>query len=433
MVTARWPDEALLDRAATIGPALQQLIDNEPRWLHRRVERIELTSATQLTRMVAADLTVPLSLADALSFDAPAAGQQPTRFVVPLGVLPKEPLRDFTLKPDAVHRLTADQANPLVIAALAPLAAQTGEPLEKVLRLLRSIVRSEQPGGQAGSVEYRRLVGLFAGRNDDSAVARLLDRARQLDTSYVLLGVLTATAGAPTRITYAHRQAMRGATGGVDDPPLEIDVELPHASGPGPPYRVELVAPDGLDIERASLVARGVPGAIVPGDPHDGRFVQLRAPDAQQRPDAVALQAAFAFPPGGIAALATIAGFVSTAALGLAVLASYGIGLAMKGGTASAFLAAPALVTGLVLGFATTPVTSRPVNRLRAAAFSIALLGVLGGLTVSLLSENKDYLNLRHGLLIGLAITSLLVWGGYPLRVWLRTHDRPKAPPDVPQ
>jgi len=192
------------------------------------------------------------------------------------------------------------------------------------------------------------------------------------------------------------------------------------------------MAPDGLDVERTSIVARhGAAGGVLVTDEHGGRFVQLRAPDAQQRPDAVGLQVAFGFPSGGIHDLATIAGLVSTVALGCAIAASYSLGAAMKGGSASAFLAAPALVTGLVLGFATTPVTSRSVNRLRAAAFWIALLGVLGGLTVALLSENKDHLNLRHGILIVLTCASALVWGAFPLRAWLRVHDQRGTPPGV--
>jgi hypothetical protein len=120
-----------------------------------------------------------------------------------------------------------------------------------------------------------------------------------------------------------------------------------------------------------------------------------------------------------------VAGAVSTAALALAVVASYLPGNVLKGGSASTFLAAPALVTGLVLGFATTPVTSRAVNRLRVATFVVALLGVLGGLTVALLGGSKRYSDLAHGTLIALTSGSLLVWGGWPLRTWLRVREFP--------
>lgn len=423
-----WPDEELRRRADTIGPALQQLIDNEPRWIHRRVERVELTSTTQLVRRVAADLTVPQALAGSLRYDAARDG----RFVVPLGVLPKEPLVDFTLEPNQAQRLTADQANGLVVAALAPLAEKIDAPLADILRLLRVIVRNERPGGNTGSVEYRQLAGRLGEPPDGSPALELLKRARELDSSYVLLGVITTAAGTPMRVTYSYRQKMRATTGDVDDPPLEVDVELPHASGSGPPYRVELAAPDGLEVEGASIIARTCSGPTVLVSAEEvGRFVQLRAPDAPDRPEAVGLQAAFGFPPGGIHELAMIAGAASSAALGLAVGASFWLDEAMSGGSASAFLAAPALVTGLALGFATTPVTSGPVNRLRAAALCVALLGVLGGLTVALLGESKDYLNLRHGVLIGLTCLSTLVWAAFPLRAWLRVHDFRDSPSNM--
>jgi hypothetical protein len=32
----RWPDEALVEQAAAIGPAVLELIDSETRWVHRR-------------------------------------------------------------------------------------------------------------------------------------------------------------------------------------------------------------------------------------------------------------------------------------------------------------------------------------------------------------------------------------------------------------
>jgi len=47
-----WPDDALEQQAGRIGPALLELIDAEKRWVHRRVERIELPNAAQATRAV---------------------------------------------------------------------------------------------------------------------------------------------------------------------------------------------------------------------------------------------------------------------------------------------------------------------------------------------------------------------------------------------
>lgn len=434
-----WPDDALRDRAGTIGQALQELIDNEPRWIHRRIERLELATTTQAVRRVDADLTVPPDLKDALRYTTHeehvvvrrGRGRprrrarlryttREERVIVPLAVLPKAPLVDFVLEPKDVQRLTADQSNALVVGALTPLAKHTGARLSDVLGLLRLIVRNEQQGGENGSKEFQWLDTVLESATNKVSADKLRKRAKELDDNYILIGILTAPVGAPTRVAYSYRQRIDATDGGVDDPPLEISVELPHASGAGPGYRLELVAPDGLEVEAAKMVAGT---DVLEAETEGGPFVHLRAPDSANRRKDVRLQATFRFPPGGIDALAMIAGATSTAALWLAVAASYALDETMKGGSASAFLAAPALVTGLVLGFSTTPVTSRAVNRLRIAAFAIALLGVLGGLTVALLGESSKHLETRHGILIALAILSTLIWGGWPVRAWLRTRE----------
>src|ERR1700684_2127600 len=105
-MTGPWPDEALAEPAGSIGPALLQLIDSEVRWVHRRVERIELLNATQLTRSVSTDFTVPSSLENWLGLqrqESDRATTQATRYVVPLGILPKGPLQDITITPSDVY------------------------------------------------------------------------------------------------------------------------------------------------------------------------------------------------------------------------------------------------------------------------------------------------------------------------------------------
>lgn len=424
-----WPDEALREQAGSIGPALLRLIDEEARWVHRRIERFELTSARQLLRSVSADLTVPLVEHRELALlrrETDRQAADPRRYVVPLGVLPKEPLQDFVLKPETVHRLTATQANSLVVAALAPDAEQCGAPLVDVLRLLRAIVRRETPGGPALDDLQRLLSATTQGSAE--ARERLRKRATMLDARYVLLVVIAVDAGVPTRVSYAHRQRIQSITGAANDPPLIIDVRLPHASGAGTAYRAEVVAPDGLEVETVAFVAReGSARKILTvenPDPGDGGFVHVRAPEPAQRPADAALDIRFGFLPGGVHHLATIAGTASSAALTLAFLVSLELGASMKGSSASTFLAAPALVTGLALGFATTRVTSQAVNRLRLAALAVALLGVLGGLTVALLGENADYLDERHVILGLLATGSWLVTGGFLLPAAFRDRER---------
>jgi hypothetical protein len=425
----RWPDEALVEQAAAIGPAVLELIDSETRWVHRRIERIELLNATELTRAVATDLTVPTALQDDLGLypDAAARGWgKASRFVLPLGVLPKGPLQDFTLTPADVHRLTAEQTNPLMIAALVPYARRCGAPPEQALALARRIVRSETP--QSALLTAFDALLDAAPPADVEARERFRSVVHRLNSGYVLLVALDAVPGTPTRVSYVHRQVVEVLRGAPDEAPLTVEVPLGYASGPGPPLRVEVIAPDGLEIETASIVA--VEGSArrpldtVNTAPGGGAFVQLRAPDRRARPAQAGLQVVFGWQRGGIHHMAAIAGLASTGALLTATIISYLLDEKMKGSSASTLLAAPALVTSLALGFATTRVTSAAANRLRFAALAIALFGVAGGLTVSLLGEDETRLNLLHGVLIGLTALSALVTAGWPGQAVLRGRSQ---------
>lgn len=153
---ALWPDEALARQAGRIGPAVLELIDAEKRWVYRRVERIELPNAAQATRSIAADISVPMTLATRLRLYAvpPDEGKEagPTvasRLVVPLGTLPKAPLEDFSVPPADAQRLTAEQTKPLIVSALAPFARKCGADAQTVLNLLAMIVRSEEPATES--------------------------------------------------------------------------------------------------------------------------------------------------------------------------------------------------------------------------------------------------------------------------------------------
>jgi hypothetical protein len=230
------------------------------------------------------------------------------------------------------------------------------------------------------------------------------------------------------RVSYTHRQSVEARTGAVTDPPLIVESPLPYASGPGPPYRVEVVAPDGLEVETASLVALG--GYTRPAvawedtSPGGGAFVHLRAPDGEQRPGATGLRVVFGWPSGGVHEIGAIAGLISTCALLAATIASFTLGDTLKGSSAGALLAAPALVTSLVLGFATTRVTSKAVNRLRFAVLWVALFGVAGALAVSLLGESTGRLDALRIILIVCTVFSGLITSAYPGRAWMRSRAR---------
>lgn len=348
-----------------------------------------------------------------------------SRVILPLGILPKAPLEEFSLTPRDVQRLAAEQTKPLLVLALAPLANRCGADPDEVLFLLAVIIRSELPA-RAANAKLQKLLGAAEqdGQGESGARERLSILANTLYDHYVLLIAIDAEPGCAIRVTYEHRQTVTAITGGFGDPPLTIIDPLPYVSrrrrDPGPAHRIEVVAPDGLEIETASIVdlAQKPPQPVRwrnAGPGGEGAYIQLKAPYGPSRPVEAGLSVKFGFPAGGIHHVAAIAGGASTIALWLAVLASFGLDEDLKGSSASALLAAPALVTSFALGFATTRVTSKPVNRLRLFALFIALLGVLGGLSVSLLGESQERLNLRHGVLIVLAILSTLALFAAPL------------------
>jgi hypothetical protein len=425
-----WPDEALIDQAGSIGPAVLELVDSESRWVHRRIERIELVNATQLTRSVATDMTVPARFAAALGLyeqEDERAGSTAGTFVMPLGLLPKEALQDFTIAPVDVHRLTADQTNPLVVAALTPYARRCGAPPAEVLALAREIIRAENPSPAALARFTALIEGVHVG--DEAARQRLLRLVTALNRGYLLLVAVAAKPGIPTRVTYTHRQVFETQSRGKpDEPPLVVEAPLPYAAGPGPSYRVEVLAPEGLEVESASIAAiegrAWRPLVAVNRNPGDGAFVQLQGPDGESRPDRAGLKIVFGWPNGGVQHVAAIAGVVSTSALLIATLVSYWLNEKLKGSSASTLLAAPALVSGLALGFATTRITSRAANLLRIAALFVALVGVTGALSVSLLAENAQKLNVLHGVLIGCTILSALITAGFPGWASIRRRDR---------
>jgi hypothetical protein len=309
-----------------------------------------------------------------------------------------------------------------LLSALAPYVRQSGAPTDQLLRLAQRIILSETdaPGDLATA---RTVLDQAA---DGSADAREFIRATLAEFShnYALLVALDVVPGLPLQITYEHRDYYPPFTGSIDQAPLIIEAPLVHASGSGPPYRLELAAPDGLEIETASLAriqaGRRLAIETINTEAGAGAFVQLRAPDAPDRPAQTALVAELGWVRGGIHQLAAVAGTLSTLSLLLATVLSFLLGEQLAGSSAGALFAAPALVTSLVLGFSTTRITSTAANRLRIAALWIALFGVTGALLVSVLAGAQGNLPALRGLLIGATVLSALVLGGWPLRAVLR-------------
>jgi hypothetical protein len=442
-VTAPWPRDALFDQAGRIGPALLELLARQGDWIHRRLERIEIVSSTQFTRTVAAELTVPVPFADRLELRAdptavpPDRGAAPSpgpsrRVVIPLGSLPKGALVDFTLAPADATRLTALQTNLLLLSAIAPFARAADAPPEFLGVAQRIILSETRRDDELATAE--KLLDRAGG--DPRARDYLRQTVTEFNANYALLIVLDVVPGLPLRVTYGHRDYYPREPSAPSDPPLVIEAPLVHASGPGPPYRLELVAPDGFEVETASLARvagdRRIAIEAVNTEPGAGAFVQLRAPDSDRRPAQVSLVAELGWVTGGVHHLAAAVGILSTLSLLAATVLTFVLGTALGNSSASALFAAPALVTSLVLGFATTRIASAPANRLRLASLWIALLGIAGTLCVTVLGGQAAQLDALKGLLIGTTVLSGLITGAWTLPAAVRERSRVELA-DAPQ
>ena len=385
---------------------------------------------------MAADLTVPVPLADALELrtgpDVAATRDGRRRVIIPLGSLPKGALVDFALTPTEATRLTALQANVLLLSAIAPYARAAAAPVE-FLALAQQIILNEKRASAALSAA-EQLLDQVGG--DGQAREFLRRTIKEFDANYALLIAIDTVPGLPLQVIYRHRDYYPRELGATTDPPLVIEAPLVHASGLGSPYRLELVAPDGLEIETASLARvagdRRIAIDAVNTDPGAGAFVQLRAPDSAKRPQQVSLVAELGWLTGGIHHLAAAVGILSTLSLLSATVLTFILGKDLGSSAASALFAAPALVTSLVLGFATTRIASAPANRLRMASLWISLFGVAGTLCVTVLGGQQAQLDALKGLLIGTTVLSALVTGGWTLPAALRTRSR-IALVDAPQ
>src|SRR5215208_679531 len=88
-----WPDEALAAAASAAAAKTALLLAEEERWVHRRVETIELLDARELRRRTSVDFTLPRF---------PALGQAVGGVeYVPLSLVRKGVLTAFDLRDEA--------------------------------------------------------------------------------------------------------------------------------------------------------------------------------------------------------------------------------------------------------------------------------------------------------------------------------------------
>lgn len=94
-ITPMWPDDDFDTRAPAIASDIAQLLADEPRWVHRRVETVTFNDDASLRRHTSVDFTLP-------SFIDPKAHDPSGQVVyVPLSLLEKRVLENFDIRDEA--------------------------------------------------------------------------------------------------------------------------------------------------------------------------------------------------------------------------------------------------------------------------------------------------------------------------------------------
>ena len=261
-MVATWPDERYKQASEPVALACLELLTDEHRWVHRRVETIDLLTRELVRRQVTVDFTLP----DALLDDLRIGDVGP--WCVPLAILEKRPLRHFDLREDDERRpvLGASSGGPIaagLVAAAARLAVAP-EPLEAgVAGMLELVARSDLDAARTA------LADLHARADDAAQLGRILaddTSAWFLATfaeSYLLIALLAEPRGRRI-LKYAYDEHL-GSVGGragrarrvarrLGWSPLVIDIEVPTAAHAAS-YHAEVVVPEELRLDAFVLDA----------------------------------------------------------------------------------------------------------------------------------------------------------------------------------
>jgi hypothetical protein len=252
---ATWPDELYAEAAWPVALACLQLLSEESRWIHRRVETVDLLAQELVRRQVSVDFTLPEPLLGDLRIgdDGP--------WCVPIAILEKRPLRNFDLREHDEWRpiLGASSGGPIaagVVTAAARLAVAP-DPLDpEVESLLALISRSDLDAARSAMAELRARaehtpqIGQILA--DDTSGYFLATFAE----SYMLIALLGEPHGRHI-LKYAYDDHLR-LDGRASPPrrlarrlgwsPFVVDVSVPTAAHAAS-YHAEVIVPEELRLD----------------------------------------------------------------------------------------------------------------------------------------------------------------------------------------
>ncbi len=259
---AGWPDERYAQASQSVALACLELLTDEPRWIHRRVETIDLLAQELVRRQVSVDVTVPETLLDDLRIGADGP------WCVPIAILEKRPLRHFDLREHHESRsiLGASSGGPIaagLVTAAARLAVAPDALEPDVASLLELIARSDLEDARSAMAELRARAAQTA------QIARVVEDETSgyflatFAESYMLVALL-ADAGGRRILKYAYDEHLRFGEEAsrarrlarrLGWSPFVVDVAVPTAAHAAS-YHAEVVVPEELRLDAWILDAR---------------------------------------------------------------------------------------------------------------------------------------------------------------------------------
>lgn len=253
---AAWPDELYAEAAWPVALACLELLSDEARWIHRRVETVDLLAQELVRRQVTVEFTLPAPLLDELRIGPEGP------WCVPIAILEKQPLRHFDLLEDDEWRPILGRAHNGPIASALVLASARlaigSETVDSDVRLQLDRVAQGDPD------DARAAMAILRGRSAHEAqVATILDHdtsgyfVETLAESYMLIALLAKPRGRRIlKYSYdEHLRFIRGRpgrarrlAGRLGWLPLVIDIAVPTAAHTAS-YHAEVVVPEELRID----------------------------------------------------------------------------------------------------------------------------------------------------------------------------------------
>lgn len=256
----RWADEDYADAAFDVGLSCLELLTNQDRWVHRRVETIDVLRTELARRQVTTEFTLPSELHDFLRIGANGP------WCVPLAVLRKRPLRNFDLRENGqpVPVLGQEHNGPVaseLLKAAVHLASEPALPtlaplIERVAKEPRLEARSALEGIVGRSSSRPEVADVL---NDPTAsyfLATLAD-------NYLLVALLSHPEGRRI-IKFAYDNPAESASRRFAETlgwtPFVVDFPVPAAKW-GSSYHAELVVPEELCLD--ALIIDASSGSVL--------------------------------------------------------------------------------------------------------------------------------------------------------------------------